>query len=272
MEKNNRLGIILGIIGAVLNIVGVFIVFMRNYESAQVMEFAEPGCEMLLKWIMPGLADVSIVAGVMFALAAYGFFCKKSWAFPIIVIAVILALQGSWFVSVPFMAGGEPPIYFIIFWPNLILYFFIMKSVGKLSWGVTVLGMFAGMSFVLCFMNGIASSSRIITIGTPLFVFVQRLNFVSSIGWGIVTAGILIRPRDWMRVLGIASAFLQLMVGAPLAIETTIELGRFSLFSIAPIISLVLFILLLSPARFQWMTGAEDEEKTAISGKVAAAV
>jgi len=260
MEKNNRLGIIYGVIGALLNIGGLFTIFMMWYERAQNMEAAEPGCEILLKYIMPGLTDIGILAGVLFAGAAYGFYIGKKWAFPVMVIGNILSLQATWFINVPFMAAGEPPVYFTLFWPNLILYFLIMKSVGKLSWGHTVLGMFTGLGFVLCFMNGIASWSRILTIGTELFVFVQRLNWFSSIAWGIVTAGILIRPKDWMRILGLGAAFLQVMVGTPLAVETTIELGRFSLFSIAPIVSLILFFVLLSPARFQRITGAQPEE------------
>jgi len=259
MEKNRNSGIILGTIGALLNIIGMFTIFMMWYDRAQHMEAAEPGCEMLLKYIMPGLTDLGILAGVLFAASAYGFIIRKKWAFPAGVIGTVLALQATWFVNVPFMAAGQPPVYFTLFWPNLILYFLVMRLVGKLSWGHTILGMFAGMSFVLCFMNGIASWSRILTIGTDLFVFVQRLNWFSSIGWGIVTAGILINPKDWMRVLGLGAAFLQVMVGTPLAIETTIELGRFSLFSIAPLISLGLFFVLLSPARFQRITGIQEE-------------
>ena len=259
MEKNRQIGIILGIVGALLNIVGIFTIFMTWYERAKTMEAAEPGCEVLLKYIMPGLSDLSMVAGLLFVGSAYLFYINRKWAFPVMVVASILSLQGSWFVSVPFMAAGEPPIYFTVFWPNLILYFLIMKLVGRLTWGRTVLGMSTGLCFVLCFMNGIASSSRILTIGTPLFVFVQRLNWVSSIAWGVVTAGVLIAPKDWVRVVGLGAGFLQVMVGAPLAVETTIELGRFSLFSIAPITSLVLFILFLSPVRFQRMTGAEEE-------------
>jgi hypothetical protein len=258
MEKSTRLGIIFGIIGALLNIIGIFTIFMTWYERAQHMEAAEPGCEMLLKYIMPALSDLGILAGVLFAAGAYGFFLKKNWAFPSLVIANVLALQATWFINVPFMAAGEPPIYFILFWPNLILYFLIMKSLGKLSWGHTALGLFTGMAFVFCFMNGIASWSRILTIGTPIFVFVQRLSWFSSIGWGIVTAGIMIRPKDWMRIIGLGAGLLQVMVGTPLAIETAVELGRFSLFSIAPIMSLVLFLVFLSPARFQRITRSQD--------------
>ena len=263
MEKNRKTGIILGSIGALMNIVGIFTIFMLWYERAQHMEAAEPGCEMLLKYIMPGLSDVGIIAGVLFAASAYGFIIRRKWAFPVMVIGSVLSLQATWFINVPFMAAGEPPVYFTLFWPNLIMYFFIMRTVGNRSWGHTLLGMFTGMGFVLCFMNGIASWSRILTIGTELFYFVQRLNWFSSIAWGIVTAGILIRPKDWMRVLGLGAAFTQVMVGTPLAVETTIELGRFSLFSIAPIISLILFIVLLSPARFQRITNTREEAAVA---------
>jgi hypothetical protein len=263
MEKNRKAGMILGTIGALMNIIGIFTIFMMWYERAQHMEAAEPGCEMLLKYIMPGLSDVGIIAGVLFAAGAYGFLIMKKWAFPVMVIGSVLSLQATWFINVPFMAAGEPPVYFTLFWPNLILYFLAVRVVGNRSWSHTLLGMFTGMGFVLCFMNGIASWSRILTIGTELFYFVQRLNWFSSIAWGIVTAGILIRPKDWMRVLGLGAAFTQVMVGTPLAVETTIELGRFSLFSIAPIISLVLFIVLLSPARFQRITGTREEAAAA---------
>jgi hypothetical protein len=270
MEKNRKAGITLGTIGALMNIIGIFTIFMLWYERAQSMEAAEPGCEMLLKYIMPGLSDVGIIAGVLFAAGAYGFIIMRKWAFPAMVIGSVLSLQATWFINVPFMAAGEPPVYFTLFWPNLILYFFIMRAVGNRSWGHTVLGMFTGMGFVLCFMNGIASWSRILTIGTELFYFVQRLNWFSSIAWGIVTAGILIRPKDWMRVLGLGAAFTQVMVGTPLAVETTIELGRFSLFSIAPIISLIMFFVLLSPARFQRITGTREQEAVAADAPMGA--
>lgn len=265
MKTNKKLGVILTSIGALVVIIGTFVIFMTWYEKAMHMETAEPGCELLLKWIMPALADLSILAGVGYVMSAYGFFNKKDWAFPVAVFANVLALQGSWFINVPFMAGGAPPIYFIIFWPTLILYFLIMRLVGKLSWGRILLGMLTGMGFILCFMNGIASWSRILTIGDPIFVFVQRLSWFSSIGWGIVTIGILIRPKEWMRIVGIGSGFLQVLVGVPIAYETTIELGRFSLFTLAPIISLVVLVLFLSPSLYRRMTGSQDETSVAIT-------
>jgi hypothetical protein len=158
-----------------------------------------------------------------------------------------VALQGAWFINVPFMAAGLPPVYFILFWPYLVLYFLINIMVGKRTWGHTLLGLLLGMAWVFCLMNGIASLSRIITIGMPFFIFVQRLHWVAMLGWGITTVGILIKPKEWMRVLGLGAGVLEIVVGYPLAVITAQQLGRFSLFSLAPIGSTVLVILFLLP-------------------------
>ena len=259
MKTKSRLGTVLTLVGGVLGIVGTYLIFLNWYTPALTAEAAEPGCEILLKYIMPALSDFGILAGVLYVVSAYGFFTAAGWAFPVAVVANVLALHGSWFVNVPFMAAGMPPVYFIIFWPNLILYFLLMKIVGGLSWNRTLLGLITGMAFIFCFMNGVASMSRIITIGAHIFVAVQRLNWVASLGWGVATVGILLHPKEWTRVLGIAAGFLELVVGIPLAVSTAINLGRFSMFSLGPIFSLVLVVLFVWPNLWQRLTHAPDE-------------
>jgi hypothetical protein len=248
MKTNNKLGAILALFGAVLGIVGTYLIFMNWYTPALTAEAAEPGCEILLKYLMPALSDFGILAGVLYAVSAYGFFTTARWAFPLAVIANVLALQGSWFINVPFMAADMPPIYFTIFWPNLILFFLFLKLVRPTSWQRTLLGLVCGMAFIFCFMNGVASWSRILTIGTHIFVIVMRLNWVAFIGWGIVTVGILQRPKEWMRVLGLSAGVLELVVGIPLAISTAINMGRFSMFSLGPIFSLLLVVAFAIPS------------------------
>ena len=67
-----------------------------------------------------------------------------------------------------------------LFWPYLILYFLLLRGVGKVSWSITLLALFTGLAYITCFMNGVSSTSRIITIGSPLFVLVQRLHWVGG--------------------------------------------------------------------------------------------
>lgn len=247
MQRNNKLGGITASIGGLLGIIGHFIIFLSWYFKGMAAEAAEPGCEILLKWIHPAMADLGILGGVIFLVSAYGFFIKKQWAFFLSVIAIVLSLQGSWFINVPFMAAGLPPVYFTLFWPFLIIFFILMVPVGRLSWSRTLVGFIAGMAWVFCLMNGIASLSRIITVGSPFFSLVQRLHWIAMIGWGVVTVSIIMEPKEFTYVLGLISGLLELVVGIPLAIITAQQLGRFSLFSLAPISCLVLIVLFLWP-------------------------
>jgi hypothetical protein len=262
MERNQKLGGIVAVFAGLMGIIGHFVIFLNWYVRGMHAEAAEPGCEILLKYINPAMADLGIVGGVIFLVSAYGFFNKKSWAFLLSVIAIVLSLQGAWFINVPFMAAGLPPIYFTLFWPFLIIYFLLMIPVGKLTWSRTLVGFLAGMAWVFCLMNGIASLSRIITIGAPFFSLVQRMHWIAMLGWGVVTVSILMGPKEWTWVTGLTAGILEMVVGFPLAFITAQELGRFSLFSLAPICCLILVAILVWPGGLwkRW-TGAEQKQK-----------
>lgn len=264
MKTNYKLGGYLASLAALIGIIGHFVLFVNWYRIGMAAESAEPGCEILLKYIHPALADFGILAGVIFAVSAYGFFTRSNWAFPLSVIAITLALLASWFINVPYMAADLPPIYFTLFWPYLVLYFLLMRGVGQASWRITLLGLLTGLAYITCFMNGVSSTSRIITIGAPLFVLVQRLHWVAMIGWGVVTVGIILKPKEWMRVTGLVAGGLELAVGIPLAYATAINLGRFSLFALAPIISLILVVLFLWPGVWERLTGISEGSQQAI--------
>lgn len=257
MKKENLYGGILATIAALMGIIGHFVLFQNWYQIGMHAPSAEPGCEILLKYIHPLMADFGILGGVLFAVSAYGFFTKKNWAFFLSVIAIVLALLGSWFINVPYMAADLPPIYFPLFWPYVILYFLFMRAVGKVSWSRTLLALLTGIAYIFCWMNGVSSTSRIITHGAPIFVLVQRLHFVAMIGWAVVTVGILMKPQEWMRVVGLSAGATELAVGIPLALVTAQQLGRFSLFALAPISCLILIVLLVWPNLWQRLTGQD---------------
>src|SRR4030065_303062 len=134
MKTNSRLGGILATISALMGVIGHFVIFLKWYQVGMQAPSAEPGCEILLKYVHPALADLGIFAGVLFAVSAYGFFTKKNWAFLLSVIGIVLALLGSWFINVPYMAAGLPPIYFPLFWPYLLIYFLFLPAGGRISW------------------------------------------------------------------------------------------------------------------------------------------
>jgi hypothetical protein len=258
MKNKNLLGGILAAIASLVGIIGHMILFLDWYYVGMHTQTAEPGCEILLKYIHPLMADFGISAGVIFAVSAYGFFTKKNWAFFLSVIALVLALLGSWFINVPYMAAGLPPIYFSLFWPYVLLYFLFLKVVGKISWSQTLLALLTGIAYIFCWMNGVASTSRMITIGAPIFFLVERLHWVSMLGWAVVTVGIIMKSKEWMRVVGIIAAATELVVGIPLAIVTAQGLGRFSLFALGPIACLALLVILVWPGLWQRWTRSEQ--------------
>jgi hypothetical protein len=259
MKNKSMLGGILATLAALLGIIGHFVLFLTWYQVGMHTPTAEPGCEILLKTIHPLMANFGILAGVMFAVSAYGFFTKRSWAFFLSVVALVLALLGSWFINVPYMAAGLPPVYFTLFWPYVLLYFLFLKSVGKISWSQTLLALLTGIAYIFCWMNGVASTSRMITIGAPIFFLVQLLHWVAMLGWAIVTVGIIMKAKEWLRVVGIIAAATEVVVGVPLAIVTAEGLGRFSLFSLGPIACLALLVILVWPNLWQRWTRMEAE-------------
>lgn len=247
MRARERLGAILTLLGGALGIVGTFVIFLKWYDLAKIAESAEPGCEILLKYIMPALGDVALIAGVLYLVSSYLFLTGSRWAFRLAIVANVLALQGSFFINVPFAAADLPPVYMIVFVPNLLLYVLITWLVGRLPWRRILLGLVAGMTFVFCLMNGVASLSRIITLAAPLFYFVQRAHWLAMVGMGVLTVQTLLRPSEWARVVGVGAALMELVVGIPLAFATAVELERFSLFSLAPIFSAIVLVVLLWP-------------------------
>ncbi|OJX40373.1 MAG: hypothetical protein BGO78_10935 [Chloroflexi bacterium 44-23] len=257
MKRNNRLGGILAVIGAVIGVIGHYFLFFQWYVAGMSAESAEPGCEILLKYLHPGLADLGLLGSALLAVAAYGFFTNKNWAFLLSQIGMVCALLSTWFINVPFMAASLPPVYFTLFFPYLLIYFLFLRLVEKVNWSRILLALAFGLAYIFCFMNGVSSTSRIITVGAPIFAVVDALHWVAMFGWAVIAVGVLMVPKEWMRVVGLSSAVLELIVGIPLAVVTAAELGRFSLFALAPISCLILLVILVWPGLWQKWSGAE---------------
>jgi hypothetical protein len=247
MKSRDIRGGILATIAALMGIIGHIVLFMKWYRIGMGAESAEPGCEILLKYIHPAMADLGILGGALFAVSAYGFFTRKNWASFLSIVAIVLALLGSWFINVPFMAADLPPIYFPLFWPYVLIYFLLLRWVGNVSWSRTLVGLLTGVAYIFCWMNGVASTSRILTHGADIFVLVQRLHWAAMLGWAVVTVGVLTKPKEWMRAAGLVAGVTELIVGIPLTVATAQQLGRFSLFALGPIACLILVVLFVWP-------------------------
>lgn len=244
-----RLGAAIALVGAVLGIVVSLLLFIQWYEPVMLAELAagRPDEEVIVKYIFPALNDVSILAGAVWALAAYGFLTRRPWGWSLAVIANVLALQGSFFTMIPPVTRDLPPYTAVIFLPNLVAYGLLLLVVRKVDWRIVLVGLFSGIAMVLSFMNGVASTNKMLTTEMTLFVAVQRLNWIAAAGWGVFTVGLLLKPAECVQGVGLGAALLELAVGLPLGVVTALEAGRFSMFLPAPLLSLALLLLLLLP-------------------------
>jgi hypothetical protein len=123
------------------------------------------------------------------------------------------------------MAASLPPVYFALFWPYVVLYFLILRVVGKISWSQTLLALLTGVAYIFCWMNGVSSTSRIITHGADIFILVQRLHWVAMLGWAW-SPWDRHQTEEWMLrvvrcgrlVVGIPLAYVSPAAGALLAL------------------------------------------------------
>lgn len=261
MKQQNKLGLVLSLIGALLGIFGTFIIFTQWYEPMMAAEAAanRPDEEVIVQFIIPLLSDLGLIAGVLWAVAAYGFLSNTRWAWSLAVVANVLALQGSFFPMIPAASRDLPPVFGIVFVPNLILFVLLLLFVGRVGWKILAISLLSGIAFVLSFMNGVASTDRIMVIGTPLYIAVQRLNWVASLGWGVFTVGIILKPAEWVRVVGLSAGLLEVIVGMPLGLATTLSFGHFSMFFPAPMLSLAFVVVFVWPTLWERITGSYEK-------------
>ncbi|MHA2247832.1 MAG: hypothetical protein ACXADY_22995, partial [Candidatus Hodarchaeales archaeon] len=277
-------GFILSSSGAIIGILGGLLIFVLTYELYMWAEanliIAEEGCKVIIEEILPIISDLSIIGGLLFALSAYGFYTNESWAVSLGVVGNTLCLLAGFWPTIPAMQMGLPPVWGLIFLPNLVIFIAMTRYVEGLPWITVILALLTGIAFVMCFLNGVASTNRmklflpyglshdaaalifdplvgIDPTGLPspapsihaLFRALQRVSWVSAIGWGITTIGILRRPeQDWVRIVALGSGILAVFVGYPVALASSLSFGKFSMFFMAPILSTVLVVVPLIPS------------------------
>ncbi len=254
-KERTGAGLVVALVGAFVGLIGVFYAFLHAYGPMMAVELAagRPDEALIVKYVIPFLSDLGLVGGAMWAVAAYGFARKERWAWTVAITANVISLQTGFFSMIPAMSRGLFPLFLIVFVPNLLTYILLLTYVRHVDGRIVALSFLSGMTYVLVFMNGVASTDKLILSGRPLFVAVQRINWVASIGWGVFTVALLLRKR-WALPVGLAAGLLTLVAGVPLAVVTTVEAGRFSMFSPAPLFALLLLILLfLLPAGRKWM-------------------
>jgi len=268
MEERSKVGVAISLIGAILGIVLVYVSFLQVYGPIMASEMAagRAGGEIIMdgvsisKYVMPIVNDIALIGGVIWAVSAYGFIKKETWAWSTALIANVLSLL-SFFMLIPALSRGISPIYTLVFIPNIIAFFLLLAYVRQVDSKIIAISMVAGMAYVMAFMNGVAATDQLLSGGSAdniFFVIGQRLNWIASIAWGSFVVSLLTRKK-WTFPLGLGAALLTLVAGIPLGVLISMESAKFSMFFLAPVLALILKLTLILPKSnkivAQWIEG-----------------
>jgi len=263
-KNGGSMGVVSIILGAGGVFLSYFFIFLHLANILAAETAAAQECRLTAPFFIPAFAVIGILGGMLWLVAGVGFFGKKEWAYNVGVIAVIITLFSSMWPNIPAMESraAVPGPWFLIFFPNLVVYFILVirrgQERGKKAW----FGLLTGMAFILNFINGIAATTRMmnrlpdISLPPPLdyseafmYMLTMPTNMIASVLFGITTIGLfLAKKKHLVRITGLAGVFLAISSGFPLAIYSMFFSGggpSFSMFILGPIISLVAGLVII---------------------------
>lgn len=252
-ESKMKLGGLLCLIGGLLGTIINLLIFLYSYPIVQV-RYAEKNMLDELQIVpgsFPNMNDVGIIAGILFLVAAYGYYNRKSWSFSLSMIAATTGLLGGWMCFLFPLMASEAPLFLSIFIPNLIIWLLLVIKVRPTVRKIWILGLLAGMALVLNFMNGIEVIKMLAnesTAGMPILLVVQKLNWIAAIGFGVASLGFIFDYK-WAVPVAIGGGLLAILAGTPLAF-TAEEIDPLFLFG--PILSAILLLYFLAKGNKVW--------------------
>jgi hypothetical protein len=274
----------MGIVGIILGAAGVFCSYLFIFLFLDNIVFAETAaateCRLVSPFFIPLFAVFGILGGMIWLTAGVGFLQRKEWAYTVGVIAVVITLFATMWPNIPAMESGAvaPGPWFLIFFPNLFVYFILVMRKGHERGKKAWFGLLLGVAFILNFINGIAATTRMsnrlpgMTVETILmtdysrawiYMLTMPTNMLASILFGLATVGIfLAKNKEKVRIAALAGTFLAISAGFPLALYSmfieSVLMGAsasFSMFILGPVVSLVAAIFILSSKTWNKING-----------------
>ncbi len=266
-KTRNSVGAAVAFIAGILGIAVTFVLFLKGYRELIGIEMTagRPDEALIVTYVIPLLADLIILGGVLWLVGGLGLATRSRWGWPAVVTASVVSLAASFFPMIPAMSRGAFPAYIYLFGPNLVFYFVLLAYVRPVDGRVLALSFFSGIASVLSFMNGVASIDKILVTGQAFYIPVQQLSWVAAVAWGVFTVGLILR-KLWAHQVGLGAGLLATLAGAPLAVVSTLEAGRPSMFTPAPALALCLLVILLLPG-LRGIAGGAPGEAAAASNR-----
>lgn len=247
--KNRWFGYTIAIIGAILGIGVNAFIFFTQYNAMIDAQLAQYGLMRtnwkVITYILPIFASMGCIAGFLYIVGLSGFRWNTKNAYKITMIANVIALLFSFWPIIPALDTGTVPYYALIFLPNTLIYLLLNLLVGKKNIGRITLGLITGMTMVMAYINGTASLNIFWMKGELFYIIANPIHYSVMVSFGIITVGIILSPKKWVRILAIVAAVLEIGMGIPMGIITTIQKGEFSMYLAAPGMSILILVVVI---------------------------
>jgi ABC-type transport system involved in multi-copper enzyme maturation permease subunit len=125
-----------------------------------------------------------------------------------------------------------------------------MLFIGGVALKIIALAFVSGLAYVLTYIDGVGAISRYQTEAkgfiNAMYAMSQMVNWWGAAAWAVFIFA-LIKRKSWTIPMGVFAASMSMFGGFPVGITDVVIQGRFSMFLVAPVISMGLLIYLLLP-------------------------
>jgi len=250
MKGNHKLGAILAVLGILTGFL-VLILLASTYMpvvNGKILD-GRPDEAITVRITYALLGWVGMSAGALWVPVLYGFLTKKEWAWGWGVAAATAQILAGFFPMIPAASikMSAPTIW--VFLIGFALWFG-MLFIGGVKKQVIALAFVGGLAYVLTFIDGVGAISRYQTsdnsFAIGMYAMGQMINWWGAIAWAVFIYA-LVKGKSWAYPLGLFAASMSIFGGYPVGLTDIFQIGRFSMFLVAPLLSTGLLVTLLLP-------------------------
>jgi hypothetical protein len=251
MKNNTKLGAVLSVIGI---LTGFLVLYLLAATYMPIVEGkildGRPDEAITVRIVHALLGWVGMAAGALWVAVLYGFLYKKEWAWGLGVAAATVQILAGFFPMIPPASIGMPTPTMWVFLLAFVLWFG-MLFIGGVDKKIIALAFVSGLAYVLTFIDGVGAISRYQTsdnnFAIGMYAMGQSINWLGAAAWGVFIFA-LVKGKSWALPLGIFAASMSVFGGYPVGLTDVIQIGRFSMFLVAPVLSTGLLIYLWLPS------------------------
>lgn len=258
MRNNTKLGAALAVLGILNGLLVLFLmagIYQANIDGKLLGE--RPDEAITVQIVFALLSWLGVAAGALWTMVLYGFLNKAPWAWFWGVVAATVQILAGFFPIIPPSSIDLPaPTIWVFLIASLL--WFGMLLVGGVEKKVIGLAFAAGLAYTLTFIDGVGAISRYQTEATgfisSMYAMSQMVNWWGAAAWAVFIFA-LIKGKSWALPLGVFAAAMSMFGGFPVGVTDILIQGRFSMFMVAPVVSVGLLIFMLLPASRKWLEG-----------------